>query len=240
MKRMKDKVVVVTGGSRGIGKCIINKFIEEGSKIVISISTSDIEDSYNLKNIQLDVRNGKEIHRVISNIKQEFGRIDVLVNNAGIIDDGLIQNIDDHSWNDVIDVNLKGVFNFTKEIAPIMIEQGKGSIVNISSIVGLYGNIGQTNYAASKSGLIGMSYSWAKEFTRKGANVRTNVVAPGYIQTDMLNDVPEKVLDSIRRRTPLKRLGKPEEVANAVLFLASDESSFINGHVLEVTGGLRL
>lgn len=240
MKRMKDKVVVVTGGSRGIGKCIINKFIEEGSRIVISISTSNIEDSYKLKNIQLDVRNGKDIHRVINNIKQEFGRIDVLVNNAGIIDDGLIQNIDDDSWNNVIDINLKGVFNLTKEIAPIMIEQGKGSIVNISSIVGLYGNIGQTNYAASKSGLIGMSYSWAKEFTRKGTNVRTNVVAPGYIQTDMLNDVPKKVLDSIKSRTPLKRLGKPEEVANAVLFLASDESSFINGHVLEVTGGLRL
>jgi len=167
-------------------------------------------------------------------------KIDVLVNNAGITRDALIQKMTEDMWDTVIDVNLKGVFNLTQAVAPIMMENGKGSIVSISSVVGVYGNVGQTNYAATKAGVIGMTYTWAKEFTRKGAAVRSNAIAPGYVETEMMATVPDKVLQPIREKTPLGRLGKPQEIANAVLFLASDESSYINGHVLEVTGGLRL
>lgn len=240
MSRLNGKIALVTGGSRGIGKCIVDTFIKEGIEKVISLSTSKVEDSEKIKNIIVDVSDYKEVNKVTNEIKNEFGRIDILVNNAGIIKDGLINKIDESDWDLVIDINLKGIFNITKFVAPIMIEQGKGSIINISSVVGLYGNIGQTNYAATKSGIIGMSYTWAKEFTRKGANIRTNVVAPGYIETDMMRNVPDKILNPIKQKTPLGRLGTPQEVANAVLFLASDESSYINGHVLEVTGGLRL
>lgn len=241
MNRMKDKIVVVTGGSRGIGKSIVNKFAQEGAKVIFSISKNACSyDFENIKSISMDVNDVDSIESFVLDIKSKFGKIDVLINNAGIINDSLIEKIDDESWDVVLNTNLKGVFNFTRAIAPIMMENGYGSIVNISSVVGVYGNVGQTNYSASKAGIIGMSYTWAKEFTRKGANVRTNVVAPGYIDTDMMKGVPEKILESIKNKTPLKRLGTSEEVANAVLFLASDESSFVNGHVLEVNGGLRL
>lgn len=241
MKQLKDKVVVVTGGAQGLGKAMCERFAYEGAEVVYSLDlqkgnlTAD-----NVRYQELDVTNIAEIDSFIQSVKEAYGRIDVLVNNAGVTRDALTQKMDDNKWESVMDINLKGVFHMTKAIAPIMMENGSGSIINISSIVGLYGNIGQANYAATKAGVIGMSYTWAKEFTRKGAAVRTNVIAPGFIETDMMKTVPEKVLQPLRDQTPLKRLGRPEEVANAALFLASDESSYVNGHVLSVDGGLRL
>lgn len=241
MKRMEGKVAIVTGGARGIGKQIVDTFVKEGAKKVISVDMSmGQSESEFVKDVVLNVTDRESIARFVEEVKDEFGQVDVLVNNAGITRDALVNKLEEDDWNLVIDVNLKGVFNLTQAIVPMMLEKGKGSIVNISSVVGVYGNIGQTNYAATKAGVIGMSYTWAKEFTRKGAAIRTNVIAPGYIQTEMMETVPEKVLQPIRQKTPLQRLGTPQEIANAVLFLASDESSFVNGHVLEVTGGLRL
>lgn len=241
MKRMEGKVAIVTGGARGIGKQIVDTFVKEGAKKVISVDMAmGQSESECVKDVVLNVTDRESISRFVEEIKDEFGQVDVLVNNAGITRDALVNKLEEDDWNLVIDVNLKGVFNLTQAIVPMMLEKGKGSIVNISSVVGVYGNIGQTNYAATKAGVIGMSYTWAKEFTRKGAAIRTNVIAPGYIQTEMMETVPEKVLQPIRQKTPLQRLGTPQEIANAVLFLASDESSFVNGHVLEVTGGLRL
>jgi len=241
MKRMEGKVAIVTGGARGIGKQIVDTFVKEGAKKVISVDMSmGQSESECVKDVVLNVTDRESISRFVEEVKNEFGQVDVLVNNAGITRDALVNKLEEDDWNLVIDVNLKGVFNLTQAIVPMMLEKGKGSIVNISSVVGVYGNIGQTNYAATKAGVIGMSYTWAKEFTRKGAAIRTNVIAPGYIQTEMMETVPEKVLQPIRQKTPLQRLGTPQEIANAVLFLASDESSFVNGHVLEVTGGLRL
>jgi 3-oxoacyl-[acyl-carrier protein] reductase len=185
----------------------------------------------------LDVTDRPAIEEFVRKVKEEFGRIDVLVNNAGITKDALIGKMQEEDWDKVIGVNLKGVFNMTQFVSNLMLENGKGSIVNISSIVGERGNVGQTNYAASKGGVISMTYTWAKEFARKGANIRVNAVAPGFIKTPMTEKIPEKVLESIKSKITLGRMGEPEEVANAVLFLASDEASYVTGHILDVNGG---
>jgi len=240
MNRMDGKVAIVTGGARGIGRQIVDTFVAEGAKAVISADMAMGKDGPNIKNVILNVTDRDAIAKFVEEIKIEFGHVDVLVNNAGITKDALVQKMQESEWDIVVDVNLKGVFNLTQAVVPMMLEMGKGSIINISSVVGVYGNIGQTNYAATKAGVIGMSHTWSKEFTRKGAAIRTNVIAPGYVATEMMETVPDKVLEPIRQKTPLGRLGTPQEIANAVLFLASDESSFVNGHVLEVTGGLRL
>jgi 3-oxoacyl-[acyl-carrier protein] reductase len=241
MNRMEGKIAIVTGGARGIGRQIVETFAHEGAKLVFSLDMGAGEyELPNVRHVELNVTNRDQVAKFVEEVKNEFGTIDVLVNNAGITRDALIQKMTEDMWDAVIDVNLKGVFNLTQAVAPIMMENGKGSIVSISSVVGVYGNVGQTNYAATKAGVIGMTYTWAKEFTRKGAAVRSNAIAPGYVETEMMATVPDKVLQPIREKTPLGRLGKPQEIANAVLFLASDESSYVNGHVLEVTGGLRL
>jgi len=171
---------------------------------------------------------------------EKYGKIDVLVNNAGITRDALTHKIDDEMWDLVVDVNLKGVFNLTKHVGPHMMNIGGGSIINISSVVGEYGNIGQANYAATKAGVIGLSKTWAKEYARKGAPVRVNAIAPGYIMTDILKTVPQDLLDKFAKMTMMGRLGEPEEIAKAALFLASDEASYITGHTLSVNGGMRL
>jgi 3-oxoacyl-[acyl-carrier protein] reductase len=241
MIRMEGKVAIVTGGARGIGRKIVETLAQEGAAIVYSLDMGVGEYQLpNVRHVQLNVTNRDQVAKFVEDVKTEFEKIDVLVNNAGITRDALIQKMTEDMWDAVIDVNLKGVFNLTQAVAPIMMENGKGSIVSISSVVGVYGNVGQTNYAATKAGVIGMTYTWAKEFTRKGAAVRSNAIAPGYVETEMMATVPDKVLQPIREKTPLGRLGQPQEIANAVLFLASDESSYVNGHVLEVTGGLRL
>jgi len=243
---LSGKVCVVTGGAKGIGRTIADSFVAAGAKKVYACDVDKEalaaaeKETPGLTGYQLDVTDPEAIKQFVEQVKADAGRIDVLVNNAGITKDALIQKMDDAAWNAVIDINLKGVFNMTREIAPVMIENDSGSIINISSVVGLDGNMGQTNYAATKAGVIGMAKSWAKEFARKGAAVRANAVAPGFIDTPMIAHVPEKVIDNLVSRTALKRLGKPKEVADAVTYLAGDNSSFITGQVLRVDGGLSL
>lgn len=238
--RLKDKVAVVTGGSQGIGRSICETFAREGAKVIaVDMNVAEFENE-NIKGYALNVTDRSAIEAFYNFAVAEYGRVDILVNNAGITRDALINKMTEDMWDAVINVNLKGVFNMTQIAGPLMMEQGSGSIINIASVVGEYGNVGQSNYAATKAGVIGMMKTWAKEFSRKGAAVRVNSVAPGYVNTEMMKTVPDKVLDPIREKTMLGRLGEPQEIANAVLFLASDESSFITGHNLSVNGGLRL
>lgn len=241
MSRLESKVAIVTGGSRGIGKTVVEKLIADGAKKVYSLDLKKGDyDIANVEQIEVSVTDRAGLAEAIEKIKKESGKVDILVNNAGITKDSLLERLDESAWDAVIDVNLKGVYNITQLVAPIMMENGSGSIINIASIAGVYGNIGQTNYSATKAGVIGMAKTWSKEFTRKGAQIRTNVVVPGFIATEMGMAVPEKMIAMAKAATPLGRLGQPEDIANAIAFLASDEASFINGSVLEVTGGLKL
>lgn len=240
MLRLENKIAIVTGASQGIGRCIAETFAREGAKVIaVDINKLPYENK-NIYGYEVNVTDRKGIKEFFDKISEKFGKIDVLVNNAGITRDALIQKMTEEMWDLVIDVNLKGLFNITQLVGPNMVENEGGSIINIASIVGEFGNVGQTNYAATKAGVIGMTKTWAKEFSRKGARVRVNSVSPGYINTDMMKTVPEKVLDNMRSKTMLGRLGEPEEIANAVLFLASDESSYVTGHNLSVNGGMRL
>lgn len=240
MERLKDKVAVVTGGARGIGRCICELFADEGANVVaLDISNISYEKD-GVEGYKADLCSNSDIEKFKDYVLNKFGKVDILVNNAGITKDALIEKMTDDMWDAVINVNLKAVFNLTRALVPIMKEVKNGSIVNISSVVGEYGNIGQSNYAASKAGIIGLTKTWAKEFSRKGENIRANAIAPGYCNTEMMSTVPEKVLDTIREKTMLKRLGEPIEIANAALFLASSESSYITGQLLSVNGGLRL
>jgi len=249
--RLKDKVCVITGAGSGIGKAATLLFLKEGAKVAAcDISDENLKDlenevrdlglSDNLKIYKLDVTDRENISKVVEDIVQTFGSIDVLVNNAGITRDALLLKMKEEDWDAVIDVNLKGVFNMTQAVAPQMMKQGKGSIINTSSIVGIYGNIGQTNYSATKAGVIGMTKTWAKELARKGAQIRVNAVAPGFIKTPMTEKVPEKIINFVLSRTPLGRMGEAEEVAKVYLFLASDDSSYVTGQVIGVDGGLTL
>lgn len=238
MGRLANKVAIVTGGSQGLGYSMIQRFIEEGA-IGISFDINHPQDE-SVPFFKTDVTNSDQVAEVVAQVVEQYGKIDILVNNAGITQDALVNKMTDDQWDKVISVNLSGVFNVTRSVSAAMIEAGKGSIINISSIVGEYGNIGQSNYAATKAGVIGLTYTWAKEFTRKGAAIRTNAIAPGYINTEMMATVPDKILDSMKASNPLKRLGEPIEIANAALFLASDEASFVNGQILGVNGGMRL
>jgi 3-oxoacyl-[acyl-carrier protein] reductase len=246
MDRMKGKVCVVTGGARGIGRGIVETFAREGALRVwaLDMNAAELEAMEKaipcVKGAVVNVSNGAEVEKFVEKAKAEHGRIDVLVNNAGITKDALIHKMTEADWDAVIAVNLKGPFLMTKYIAPVMMESGSGSIVSISSIVGMDGNIGQTNYAATKGGVVTMTKGWAREFSRKGAKIRANCVAPGYTRTPMIETVPEKVLEPIIARTPLGRLAEIQDIANGVLFLSSDEGSFVNGQVLRVDGGLTL
>lgn len=240
MKRLEGKVAIVTGGAQGIGQCICETFAREGA-MVVAVDMSDL--TYTCENVtgyKLNVTKRTDIEQFITETVNKYGHIDILVNNAGITRDALVNKMTEDMWDVVIDVNLKGVFNLTQAVAPVMLEQKTGSIINIASVVGEYGNVGQSNYAATKAGVIALAKTWAKEFARKGEAIRVNSVAPGYVNTEMMKTVPDKVLDPIRAKTMLGRLGEPQEIANAVLFLASDEASFITGHNLSVNGGLRL
>ena len=239
--RLKDQIAIVTGASKGIGKAIADIFVKEGAKVIsFDMSKNDIGDSAGteVEFVKGSVANREEVKNLYNVVIKKYGRIDILVNNAGITRDALIENTTEIMWDDVIDVNLKGVYNVTQLIGPKMMEQGVGTIINISSAVGEHGNIGQTNYSATKAGVIGLTKTWAKEFSRKGAEVRVNAIAPGYINTEMMKTVPQHVIEPIIDKTMLKKLGEPEDIANAALFLASKESKFITGHVLSVNGGL--
>lgn len=244
--KLDGKVCIITGAASGIGKAASLLFAKEGA-IVIACDLS--EENLNLlkeenqgpgiiEPMVLNVTDRDKVFEVVDKVYEKHGKIDVLVNNAGIIRDALLVRMNEEDWDAVINVNLKGVFNMTQAVAKIMLKQGKGSIVNTSSIVGVYGNIGQTNYSATKAGVIGMTKTWAKELARKGAQIRVNAVAPGFIKTPMTEKVPEKILQALNEKIPLGRMGEPEEVAKLYLFLASDDSSYITGQVIGIDGGL--
>lgn len=238
--RLESKVAIITGAARGLGQAMAEEFAKEGAKVI----TCDMENStYHNNNVEaykLNVTDGNACKALCEYVKENYGKVDILVNNAGITRDALTRKMTDEQWNLVIDVNLKGVYNLTRFIGPMMQADGKGSIINISSVVGEYGNIGQANYAATKAGVIGMTKTWAKEFAMKGAQVRVNAISPGYTMTDILKTVPQELLDSFAKQTMLGRLAEPIEIAKVALFLASDDSSYITGHNLSANGGMRL
>ncbi len=238
--RLEGKVAIVTGGAKGLGEAMAKRFADEGAK-VIAVDMSDLAYEYtNVDGYKLNVTDTEACQKFFDDVTEKYGRIDVLVNNAGITRDSTTRKMTDEMFDLVISVNLKGVFNLTRLVGPYMQDHKSGSIINISSIVGVYGNYGQANYAASKAGVIGMTKTWAREFAAKGGNVRVNAIAPGYVMTDILKTVPQDLLDKFSAMTMVGRLGQPEEIANAALFLASEEASYVTGHVLEVNGGMRL
>ncbi len=238
--RLKDKVAIVTGGAKGIGESIARRFSEEGAKVIAADMTELAYSDQNVEGYILNVTDSVACEEFFKKVVEKYGKIDILINNAGITKDSLTRKMTDEQWNLVLDVNLKGVFNLTRHIGPHMQGSGGGSIVNISSVVGVFGNIGQANYAATKAGVIGLTKTWAKEFAMKNGNVRVNAIAPGYTMTDILKTVPQDLLDGFAKLTMLGRLGEPIEIANAALFLSSSESSYITGQVLQVDGGMRL
>ncbi len=238
MDRLNARVAVVTGGARGIGKAIVEKLASEGATVV---SCDMVEANFEQKNIIhkiLNVTDREAVKIFVDDVIKEIGEIDILVNNAGITKDNLLIRMTEEQWDAVIDVNLKGVFNLTQVVAKYMMKNRKGSIVTLSSVVGIHGNAGQTNYSATKGGVIAMTKTWARELGIR--NIRANCVAPGFIQTPMTDVLSEDAVKGMLDATPLGRLGSVDDIANAVLFLASDESSFITGEVLSVSGGLML
>lgn len=239
-KRLEGKIALVTGGATGIGGECAKLFASQGAAVIAADMNPLTYSADGVEFMELNVTDEENCKAVVDAIVEKYGKIDILLNNAGITRDALIQKTTDEMWDAVIAVNLTGVFYLTRLVGPLMMENGYGSIINISSVVGEFGNIGQTNYAATKAGVIGMTKTWAKEFARKGANVRANAIAPGYVMTDILKTVPQDLLDKFAAMTMLGRLGQPEEIASAALFLASDESSYVTGHVLSVNGGMRL
>ena len=245
--RLQDKVAIITGAGKGIGQATAVKFAQEGAKVVVcDLSPESIQETVEMcKETRgdafgcvADVRDIKSLESMVEITLAKWGRVDCLVNNAGIVMDSQLKNMTEDQFDNVIEVNLKGVYNCTKAVVNAMLEQQSGVILNSSSIVGLSGNFGQTNYAASKAGVIGMVKTWARELGRKG--IRANAVCPGFIATSILSSIPDRVLHALEEKVPLGRLGKPEEVANTFAFLASDEASYINGAVIEVTGGLTI
>ena len=238
--RLENKVAIITGAARGIGGEMAKLFAKEGAKVIAADMAPLTYEAKNVEHYTLNVTDAAACRALTEYAKEKYGRIDILVNNAGITRDAMTRKMTDEQWDLVIDINLKGVFNLTRYVGPLMEEQGGGSIISISSVVGEYGNIGQANYAATKAGVMGLTKSWAKEFARKGIPVRVNAIAPGYVMTDMMKTVPEDLLKKFASQTMLGRLGQPEEIAKAALFLASDDASYVTGHILSVNGGMRL
>ena len=245
--RLKYKVAIITGSARGIGQATALKFAAEGAKVVVCDlerkAVDDVVAEIVAKGGQaigftVNVTDKASIAAMVKGVTDEYGRIDVLVNNAGIVDDAMFRKMSDEQFERVIDINLKGTYNCARAVVDIMIAQNAGVILNASSVVGLYGNFGQTNYAASKFGVIGMAKTWARELGRKG--IRANAVCPGFVETTILKSIPQKVMQAMIDRVPLGRLAKPEEIANTYAFLASDEASYINGAVIEVSGGANI
>lgn len=247
MKKLESKIAVITGGADGIGKATAEKFATEGATVVIWDLN---EDKGNQTVKEIEQKGGKslfqkvntavysEVEEATKQVIEKYGKLDIIINNAGITRDASLKKMTPEQWQQVIDVNLTGVFNCCKCASEVMVENGYGRIINASSVVALYGNFGQTNYVATKSGLIGITKTLARELGKKGVTV--NSVAPGFIATEMVKKMPTEVLKSMEEKVPLKRLGKPEEIASAYLFLASDDAAYINGTVLSVDGGITI
>ena len=245
--KLKDRVCIITGGGAGIGLATARRFAVEGAIVVVcDLRQADVDAAVEsvkglgarARGFGLSVTDRAAVDAMVAAVKTEFGRIDVLVNNAGITQDARLQKMTLEQFDRVIDVNLRGVFHCSQAVADTMVLQGSGVILNASSIVGLYGNFGQTNYAASKFGVIGFTKTWSRELGPKG--IRVNAVAPGFVGTHILDTIPEKVLAEMTQEVPLRRLGKPEEIASVYAFLASDDASYVNGAVIEVSGGLTI
>jgi len=242
--KLQGKIALITGGAQGIGFATVKKMLQEGAKVVfvdidqnaIDFASKELSSfKKNLKSIVADIADSKRLQSIINEAIEAFGSIDILVNNAGITADAQLLKMEEEQWDKVIDVNLKAVFMMTQKVAKYMKKKEQGVILSASSVVGLYGNFGQTNYAASKFGVIGMTKTWAKELGKY--NIRVNAVAPGFILTDMTKKIPEKIFEMMKEKSVLKTLGDPEDIANAYAFLASNEAKFITGTVLSVDGG---
>lgn len=247
--KLKNKIAIVTGGSSGIGKEISRFFIKEGAKVIaISVDESPRinenekadfpEDSFVY--YHADITDSSRISEIVNEIANKYQRIDILVNNAGMAKDNFLVIMREEDFDKVIEVNLKGTFVVTKAVAKVMRKQKYGNIINMASVVGIEGNIGQTNYSAAKAGIIGMTKSWAKELTMKGENIRVNAIAPGFVRTGMTKSLKEEIINYVIDNTCLKRLGEPEDIAKLAVFLASEDSSFITGQVIRIDGGLRI
>jgi len=244
-QRLAGKVSIITGGAQGIGLATALKFSREGATVVVCDIRQAAVDAAVAQcqevgakalGMVVDVTQREMVDAMVQQVLNQFGRIDVLVNNAGITQDARLQKMTIEQFDRVIDVNLRGVFHCSQAVADAMVKQGSGVILNASSVVGIYGNFGQTNYAATKFGVIGFTKTWSRELGPKG--VRVNAVAPGFVATPILSTIPDKVLQEMIDRVPLKRLGQPEDIANVYAFLASDDAAYINGAVLEVSGGM--
>ena len=245
--RLAGKVSLITGAAQGIGLATAVKFAQEGAIVIVcDVKQAAVDEAVKqclangaqAQGFVVDVTQRDMVDATVKAVLDKFGRIDVLVNNAGITQDARLQKMTLEQFDRVIDVNLRGVFHCAQAVTAAMVAQGSGVILNASSVVGIYGNFGQTNYAATKFGVIGFTKTWSRELGPKG--IRVNAVAPGFIATPILSTIPEKVIDEMMDRVPLKRLGQPEDIANVYAFLASDEASYINGTVIEVAGGLTL
>lgn len=245
--RLRNKVAIITGGASGIGFAGVKKFVAEGAKVVIADYNQEAGQAVeqelrrhgaDVTFIAVNVADRESVNAMVTKTLELYGQIDILVNNAGITQDAMLHKMSMEQWDRVISINLTGVFNCTQSVVAHMRERGTGRIISTSSVVGKFGNVGQTNYAATKAGVIGMTQTWAKELGGKGITV--NAVAPGFIRTPMTEKMPEKILAMMKEKVNVGRLGEPEDVANAYLFLASDEASYINGVVLSVDGGLSL
>jgi 3-oxoacyl-[acyl-carrier protein] reductase len=245
--RLQNKVAIITGAANGIGLEAARLFAKEGAKVVLADYDEETGSARanELRNegtdvlfVQVNVANRNSVDNMVKNTVNHYGKVDILINNAGITRDSMLTKMSTEDFTSVLDVNLTGVFHCTQAVVPYMIEQGKGKIVVTSSVSGVYGNVGQTNYAATKAGVIGMVKSWAKELGRKGINV--NAVAPGFTETNMVAAVPEKVIQQMVAMVPLQRLGKPEDIAKAYLYLSSDDSDYVTGTVLHVDGGIMM
>ncbi|WP_374350146.1 3-oxoacyl-ACP reductase FabG [Chitinimonas sp.] len=243
--RLNGKVAIVTGAASGIGRATALRFGKEGARVVVcDLNQAGIDPvvgelvaaGAEAVGYTVNVTDKAQIAEMVAGVKAKWGRIDVLVNNAGIVADAQITKMTEDQFDRVIDINLKGVYNCTRAVVDTMIEQGSGVILNASSVVGLYGNFGQTNYAAAKFGVIGFTKTWAKELGRKG--IRSNAVCPGFVATPILKNMPEKVIEAMEEKVPMRRLAQPEEIASVYTFLASDDASYVNGAVLSVDGGL--
>ncbi len=241
MNRLENKVCIVTGGAQGIGKAIVETYAREGAKAVISIDMGETTSEFPcVESVQANVTDKEAIQKIVDDVIARHGSVDVIVNNAGITRDALCQKMTDDQWDLVLDVNLKAPHYLVAACANQLMAQGTGSIINISSISGVYGNVGQANYAATKSGVIGLAKTWTKELSRKGGNIRANCIAPGFIATAILEAMPDEVLDGMRKKILFGELGEPQDIANAALYLASDESKYMTAQTLEVSGGIKI